>query len=84
MQCPFYVIPLVLEHVTFPMGPSDWIFTPWWIYSTTSMDWLMLAQLELLARMKELGLRLNAKKGVLLHYRGPLISRVVWDSTMMA
>ncbi len=66
MQCPFYVIPLVLGHVTFPMGPSDWIFTPWWIYSTTSMDWLMLAQLELkairhrnvvLARMKELGVK---------------------------
>ncbi len=44
-------------------------------------DWLILAQSHqlavrhrdvVLAHMKELGLRLNAKKSVFLHYRGPL------------
>ncbi|KAL0151133.1 hypothetical protein M9458_053646 [Cirrhinus mrigala] len=55
-------------------------------------DWLILAQLEVvaaqhrdvvLAHMKELGLRLNAKKSVLSPSQGTTYLGVVWDSTTM-
>ncbi|KAI2668514.1 Transposon Ty3-G Gag-Pol polyprotein [Labeo rohita] len=55
-------------------------------------DWLILAQSEqvvtqhrdvVLAHMKELGLRLNAKKSVLSPLQRTTYLGVVWDSTMM-
>ncbi|KAL0190945.1 hypothetical protein M9458_013643, partial [Cirrhinus mrigala] len=55
-------------------------------------DWLILAQLEqvaaqhrdvVLAHMKELGLRLNAKKSVLSPLQRTTYLGVVWDSTTM-
>ncbi|KAL0195429.1 hypothetical protein M9458_009001, partial [Cirrhinus mrigala] len=55
-------------------------------------DWLILAQSEhmavqhrdvVLAHMKELGLRLNAKKSVLCPLQRTTYLGVVWDSTMM-
>ncbi len=55
-------------------------------------DWLILAQLEqvavrhrdvVLAHMKDLGLRLNAKKSVLPPVQRTTYLGTVWDSTMM-
>ncbi len=55
-------------------------------------DWLILAQSEMeaarhrdviLAHMKQLGLRLNAKKSVLSPVQRPTYLGVVWNSTMM-
>ncbi len=57
-----------------------------------NFDWLILAQSEqlavrhqdvVLAHMKELGLRLNAKKSVLPPVQRTTCLGVVWDSTLM-